>query len=75
MEHLGVIPGAVTPLAAINDREGAVSVAVAAGLLAHERINVHPLVNDQTTTLAADDLVRFLEATGHPPRLLGDEEI
>jgi Ala-tRNA(Pro) deacylase len=31
---------------------------------------VHPLTNDRTTRLTGPDLVRFLEATGHPPRRL-----
>ena len=39
-------------------------------LLAHERINCHPLENDATTTLAATDLLRFIRETGHEPVLL-----
>jgi Ala-tRNA(Pro) deacylase len=32
-------------------------------------VNAHPLVNTQTTTLASADLIKFLEATGHSPRI------
>jgi len=32
-------------------------------------VNAHPLVNTMTTSLASRDLVKFLEATGHPPRI------
>ena len=39
-------------------------------LMEHATINCHPLVNTMTTSLARDDLVKFLEATGHPPRIL-----
>ena len=70
METLGVVPGAVTPLAAINDTEGRVTVVLDAGLMEHAVINCHPLTNTMTTSLARADLVRFLESTGHPPRIV-----
>ena len=41
-----------------------------AGLLAHETVNFHPLVNTATTTLRADDLLAFIRATGHEPEIL-----
>ncbi len=69
-ETLGVAPGAVTPLAAINDRARRVTIVLDAGLMAQDPINSHPLVNTMTTSIARADLVRFLEATGHPPRIL-----
>jgi Ala-tRNA(Pro) deacylase len=37
--------------------------------MAHEVLNFHPLTNTGTTTIARDGLVRFLEATGHKPRI------
>ena len=37
-----------------------------AAMMEHERLNFHPLRNTMTTTIARDDLVRFLTATGHP---------
>ena len=67
MAHLGVVPGAVTPLGLINDRARAVRPVVDAGLLRHELVNVHPLRNDRTTTIASADLIRFIEACGHKP--------
>jgi Ala-tRNA(Pro) deacylase len=70
MTTLGVEPGAVTPFAVINDRGGAVAVVLDRGLLDHAEVNCHPLVNDRTTTLATRELLRFLEASGHEPRLL-----
>jgi Ala-tRNA(Pro) deacylase len=69
-ETLGIDPGAVTPFAAINDTERRVSVVLDATLMEQDRINFHPLRNTMTTTIARDDLVRFLEATGHPPRIV-----
>jgi Ala-tRNA(Pro) deacylase len=70
MRHLGVIPGAVTPLAAINDRAGAVTLVLDRGLLEHDPVNVHPVTNTRTTALAPGDLVRFLDDVGHPPQIL-----
>ena len=66
-EVWGVRPGAVTPFGAINDRDGRVTVVLDAAMMAHERLNFHPLVNTRTTGLASPDLVRFLRATGHEP--------
>jgi Ala-tRNA(Pro) deacylase len=68
-EVLGVRPGSVTPYAAINDHEGQVTVILQRAMLAHDPLNYHPLENTRTTAIAPDDLIRFLEATGHPPRI------
>jgi len=68
MEALGVVPGAVTPFAAINDVSGRVTVVLDTAMMTHPVLNYHPLDNTMTTTIARDDLVRFLAATGHPPR-------
>jgi Ala-tRNA(Pro) deacylase len=66
---LGIEPGAVTPLAAMNDTGNLVTLVLDQTLMTHKVINCHPLRNTMTTSLARDDLVRFLEATGHPPRI------
>lgn len=66
-EFLGVEPGSVTPLAVFNDKDCNVKVILDERLMAHDRINVHPLVNTMTTGLAKADLVTFLKATGHEP--------
>jgi Ala-tRNA(Pro) deacylase len=70
MKYLGVLPGAVTPFAVVNDRGSRVAVVLDSALPAQDPVNCHPLVNTMTTALAGRDLVRFLEAEGHPPRLL-----
>lgn len=69
-EHLGVRPGAVSPLAAVNDAAGAVRIVLDKDLLAAEALNCHPLVNTMTTTLSPKDLMAFLKATGHEPQAL-----
>jgi Ala-tRNA(Pro) deacylase len=70
METLGVAPGAVTAFGALNDTAGRVSVVLDAALMVNETLNCHPLVNTATTSIARDDLVKFLRATGHEPRIL-----
>lgn len=68
--HLGVAPGAVTPLALINDAARSVRLALDRGLADGGPINAHPLVNTMTTALAPADLLRFFAATGHSPQWL-----
>jgi Ala-tRNA(Pro) deacylase len=68
-ELLGVTPGSVTAFGAINDTAGRVTVILDAALMEHETINAHPLVNTMTTSVSREDLVKFLAATGHPPRI------
>lgn len=71
MRFLGVVPGAVTPFAAINDTGLAVQVALDRAMIAdYSVLNFHPLDNAMTTAIAPDDLVRFLETTGHTPMYL-----
>lgn len=69
LELLGVTPGSVTPFGAINDTAGRVTVVLDAPLMKHTTINAHPLTNTMTTSVAREGLVKFLEATGHSPRI------
>lgn len=68
-ETLGVEPGSVTPFAAINDHAGRVIVVLDAAMMREPTLNFHPLVNTGTTTISRDGLLKFLKATGHPPRI------
>jgi Ala-tRNA(Pro) deacylase len=68
-EVLGIEPGAVTPFAAMNDTAHRVTVVLDQALMAYPVINCHPLRNTMTTSITRDDLVKFLEATGHRPRI------
>lgn len=70
---LGVKPGAVTPLAAMNAAPGALTVVLDRALLAADPVNVHPLRNDATYALSPDALLAFLRAAGHEPVLIGFE--
>ena len=68
-EVWGVEPGSVTPFGAINDTEARVTVVLDSDMMAHQTLNYHPLDNTMTTSIARDDLVKFLESTGHMPRI------
>jgi len=70
MQYLGVIPGAVTPFAVINDKTRAVRMVLDQDLLRHDVVHAHPLVNFKATALAPQDLLRFLEAEGHAPQMI-----
>jgi Ala-tRNA(Pro) deacylase len=69
MELLGVTPGSVTPFGLLNDTAGRVTVVLDAAMMEHDTLNYHPLQNTMTTAIGRDDLVKFLEATGHSPRI------
>ena len=64
-EALAVTPGSVTAFALINDPARRVQFVVDEALLAHDRLNFHPLRNDMTTAISKADFLAFVEATGH----------
>lgn len=70
MEALGVTPGSVTALALVNDTAQRVSVVVDRRLMEYDVVNCHPLVNTATTSIRRDDLIKFIEACGHTPRIV-----
>jgi Ala-tRNA(Pro) deacylase len=70
MEVLGVIPGAVTPFAVINDTGGRVTVCLDRAMLERAPLNYHPLTNEATTAIAPAGLTAFLDACGHAPRMI-----
>ncbi|MDX2204092.1 MAG: prolyl-tRNA synthetase associated domain-containing protein [Hyphomicrobiaceae bacterium] len=69
-EVLGVTAGSVTPFALINDAAGRVTVILDEAMMAFERLNFHPLENTATTSIAREDLLRFIRATGREPLVL-----
>src|SRR5829696_6684204 len=70
MRYLGVSPGAVTVLGLVHDEAHAVSLLVDRDVWAAERLCCHPLVNDATLVLTHEGLARFLDVTGHEPRVI-----
>ena len=71
MEVLGIEPGSVTAFALINETSSQLAaVVVDEALMGFAEVNSHPLVNSATTRVATDDLIRFMKACGHAPRIL-----
>jgi Ala-tRNA(Pro) deacylase len=70
MEVLGIAPGSVTPFALLNDTARRVTVILDADMMRHERLNYHPLENTATTNIAREELIAFIRACGHEPRVL-----
>lgn len=64
-KHLGVEPGAVTILAAVNDPDHRVEFFVDRELWEAEAFQCHPLVNTATLLISKQNLERVFEATGH----------
>jgi Ala-tRNA(Pro) deacylase len=67
---LGVRPGSVTPFALVNDDAHRVTPVLDRAMLDYDRLNYHPLTNDRTTAIAPADLLRFIAACGHQPRVV-----
>jgi len=70
MAHLGVIPGAVTPFAVINDLDSQVRVVIDKRLLTQSPVHCHPLTNTMTTAIEPADLLTFIRECGHQPEVL-----
>ncbi|WP_338426342.1 prolyl-tRNA synthetase associated domain-containing protein [Sphingopyxis kveilinensis] len=62
---LGIAPGSVTPLAAINAAPTSVTVVLDEGLAAAAIVNVHPLRNTATLGLSGGSILDLLRHWGH----------
>lgn len=68
---LGIEPGSVTAFALFHEASRRLdAVVVDEALMGFAEVNCHPLINSATTRLATKDLIRFVEACGHAPRVL-----
>ena len=66
---LGIKPGSVTPLAAINATPGSITVVLDAGLADAATVNVHPLRNTGTLGLSGAAILDLLRHWGHDPQV------
>ncbi len=69
-QYLGVSPGSVTLLALMNDLQNQVEVVLDEPIAQAPQLRCHPLVNTATLALQQEAIRRFLQATGHTPRVL-----
>lgn len=63
---LGVAPGAASPFALAADSLGQVKLVMDALLESATHFLFHPMVNTATISIGKQDLLRFLDAIGHP---------
>ena len=64
-------PGSVTPVRPRQRPRPAGRASCSTGRCStHDPLNYHPLENDRTTAIAPADLLRFIAACGHRPRIV-----
>lgn len=64
---LGITPGSVTPLAAINAPPASTTIVLDDRLAEAPQVNVHPLRNTATIGLAGAQILQLLRHWGHDP--------
>ena len=69
-KYLNLTPGAVTPLAIINDEQKAVEVILDKDLFKVEKIGVHPGVNTATVIISPADLEKYIKANGNKLKMM-----
>lgn len=67
---LGLIPGAVTPLGALNDTGHRVEVVLDRALVDVGRLTAHPCDNTATVLMGTQDLIDLLESRGTTVRVI-----
>ena len=70
MEVLGVYPGSVTPLSAMNADPDNLSVILEKKMMEADYVAYHPLINIMTVVIKPDDLIKFLNHYGHSPIII-----
>ncbi len=69
-KYLNLTPGAVTPLAIINDEQKAVEVILDKDLFKEDKIGVHPGVNTATVIISPVDLEKYIKANGNKLKMM-----
>ena len=67
---LGLVPGSVTPLGALNDTEHRVEVVIDQEVIDAGYVAVHPCDNTATALLAIEDLIELLRRHGSRVRVV-----
>jgi Ala-tRNA(Pro) deacylase len=66
---IGIAPGSVTPLAAINAAVGSIHIVVDQQLAGADLVHVHPLRNTGTLGLSGASILHILRHWGHDPQV------
>ncbi len=65
IERLGVTPGAVSPLAVLNDKDNIAEVLIDGDLMGKEVVGVHPCDNTATIFMKMKDLEQLIKSNGN----------
>lgn len=69
LEYLDILPGSVSVMGLMNDREKRVTLLVDEDVLRGEYVGCHPCVNTASLKIRTEDVFeKFLPATGHAAR-------
>ena len=66
-DYLQTVPGSVSALELLFDTDRRVKLVIDRDLLADEYVSGHPGISTSTLRLRREDLLKFVESTGHSP--------
>lgn len=66
-QYLQTVPGSVSALELLFDTQGRVRLVIDRDLMRDDHISGHPGISTSTLQLKREDLIRFVESTGHAP--------
>lgn len=66
-DYLSTIPGSVSALELLFDKENKVRLVIDRDLMADEYISGHPGISTSTIRLKREDLLRYVQAVSHEP--------
>ncbi|SDY48381.1 prolyl-tRNA synthetase associated domain-containing protein [Tindallia californiensis] len=69
-KYLGVVPGSVSPFGLVNDTNNETLVLLDKVTEVHELITFHPNDNRATLSIKYADLIKFLEWSGNPYKIV-----
>ena len=68
--YLGIRQGSVNPFCVVNDTQLQVRIILDQHMMQGAIVNYHPMDNAMTIGLSPQDLIRFIEDTGHKPEIV-----
>lgn len=71
VEYLHTVPGSVSALELLFDAEHRVKLVIDRDLLKDEFISGHPGISTSTIRLRREDMLKYVESTGHSPTYIG----
>ena len=74
LSHLGLTPGAVSPMGLLNDASGTVAWYVDEALLAGRRIGLHPNDNTATVWMPTQAMIDLARAHGNQVEVFSPEQ-